>query len=42
MIENEKIPLFAAFTGAEQLRQPVKRYMINVRPSYYQESKKLF
>ncbi|KKM64500.1 hypothetical protein LCGC14_1500740 [marine sediment metagenome] len=38
MIENEKIPLFAAFTGAEQLRKPVKRYMINVRPSYYQET----
>ncbi|HDY67760.1 MAG TPA: hypothetical protein ENH85_08215 [Candidatus Scalindua sp.] len=38
MIEEEKIPLFAAFTGAEQLRKPVKRYMINVRPSYYQET----
>jgi len=38
MIEKEKIPLFAAFTGAEQLRKPVKRYMINVRPSYDQET----
>jgi len=38
MIEKERIPLFAAFTGAEQLRKPVKRYMINVRPSYYQET----
>jgi len=38
MIEKEKIPLFAAFTGAEQLRKPVERYMINVRPSYYQET----
>jgi len=38
MIEKEKIPLFAAFTGAEQLRKPVERYMINVRPSYDQET----
>jgi ABC-type branched-subunit amino acid transport system substrate-binding protein len=38
MIEKERILLFAAFTGAEQLRKPVKRYMINVRPSYYQET----
>jgi len=37
-IEKEKIPLFAAFTGAEQLRKPVRRYMINVRPGYYQET----
>ncbi|MBE0479257.1 ABC transporter substrate-binding protein, partial [Candidatus Aerophobetes bacterium] len=37
MIEEKKIPLFAAFTGAEELRKPIKRYMINVRASYDQE-----
>ncbi len=41
MIEQEKIPLFAAFTGAEQLRKPVRRYMINLRASYYQETASL-
>jgi ABC-type branched-subunit amino acid transport system substrate-binding protein len=41
IIEKYKIPFFAPFTGAELLRTPFRKYVINVRASYYQEMEKL-
>jgi ABC-type branched-subunit amino acid transport system substrate-binding protein len=41
LIEQFRIPFFAPFTGAELLRTPFRRYVINVRASYYQEMEKL-
>ena len=41
IVEQYKIPFFAPFTGAELLRTPFRRYVINVRASYYQEMEKL-
>lgn len=41
LIDQFKIPFFAPFTGAELLRTPFRRYVINVRASYYQEMEKL-
>jgi len=37
IVTQEKIPLFAPFTGAEPLRSPVNRYILNYRASYKQE-----
>ncbi len=39
--EEAKVPFFGPFTGAEFLRNPYRRYVINVRGSYYQEMEKL-
>lgn len=36
-LTDEKVPLFAPFTGAEGLRNPVDRYILNYRASYNQE-----
>jgi branched-chain amino acid transport system substrate-binding protein len=41
IIEQYRIPFFAPFSGAELLRTPFRRYVINVRASYYQEMEKL-
>ncbi len=41
IVEQYRIPFFAPFTGAELLRTPFRRYVINVRASYYQEMEKL-
>ncbi len=38
VVEGEKIPLLGLFTGAHLLREPTKRYIINVRASYYEET----
>ncbi len=38
MLTDEKVPLFAPFTGAESLRKPVDRYILHYRASYYQET----
>jgi ABC-type branched-subunit amino acid transport system substrate-binding protein len=38
IINKEKIPYFAPFTGAEFLRKPVNRYIFNVRGSYFDEA----
>ncbi|MFZ5426821.1 MAG: ABC transporter substrate-binding protein [Thermodesulfobacteriota bacterium] len=38
MLTEARIPLVGAFTGAYDLREPFQRYVINVRPSYYQET----
>ena len=37
IVEQYKIPFFAPLTGAEFLRNPVRRYVINVRTGYLQE-----
>lgn len=39
--EERRIPFFAPFTGAEFLRSPAKKQVINVRGSYYQEMESL-
>jgi len=38
LVEEAKIPLIGMFTGANALRYPFNRYLINVRASYYQET----
>ncbi len=39
--EEAKVPFFGPFTGAEFLRNPFKKYVVNVRGSYYQEMEAL-
>ncbi len=41
IINDSRIPFFAPFTGAEFLRNPFQKYVINVRASYFQEMEKL-
>jgi len=41
IITDSRIPFFAPFTGAEFLRRPFKKYVINVRASYFQEMEEL-
>lgn len=38
LIEEARIPLVGVFTGANALREPFNRYIINIRASYYQET----
>jgi ABC-type branched-subunit amino acid transport system substrate-binding protein len=38
LVEEEKIPLVGLFTGANDLRVPFKKYIFNIRASYYQET----
>ncbi len=38
LVNEAKIPLVGMFTGANRLRHPVNRYLINIRASYYQET----
>ncbi|SDU36496.1 ABC transporter substrate-binding protein [Desulfobacula phenolica] len=38
LVEDARIPILGMFTGANALREPLKRYLINVRASYYQET----
>ena len=38
LVHEARIPLVGMFTGAQALRDPVNRYLINVRASYYQET----
>lgn len=38
MVEDARIPLLGMFSGANALREPLNRYVINVRASYYQET----
>lgn len=35
---KRKVPLIGSFTGAEFLRSPFKRYVVNMRGSYWQET----
>jgi branched-chain amino acid transport system substrate-binding protein len=39
MAQDEKIPVVGLFTGAQMLYEPLKRYVINVRASYYDETR---
>ena len=39
--ERANVPFFGPFTGAEFLRNPYKKYVINVRASYYQEMERI-
>lgn len=41
IISEVGIPFFGPFTGAEFLRSPFNKYVINVRASYFQEMEKL-
>jgi branched-chain amino acid transport system substrate-binding protein len=38
LVEEARIPLVGMFTGANALREPFNRYIINIRASYYQET----
>ncbi len=38
LVNEARIPLVGMFTGANALRDPVNRYLINIRASYYQET----
>lgn len=38
MLEEAGIPLLGVFTGANALREPFNKYIINIRASYYQET----
>lgn len=38
---ENKVPFFGAFTGAELLRDPLNRYIFNVRASYFDETEKI-
>jgi ABC-type branched-subunit amino acid transport system substrate-binding protein len=35
---NEKVPFIGPFTGAEFLRNPFNRYIVNIRASYFEET----
>jgi len=37
IVEEAKVPLVGLFTGANVLREPVNKYIFNIRASYYQE-----
>src|SRR5579863_5772 len=39
LAQDEKIPVVGLFTGAEMLYEPLKHYVINVRASYYDETR---
>ena len=41
IVTEARIPFFGPFTGAEFLRKPFNRYVINVRASYFQEMERL-
>lgn len=38
MVQEARIPLLGMFTGANALREPFNRYVVNIRASYYQET----
>jgi ABC-type branched-subunit amino acid transport system substrate-binding protein len=41
LVLKEHIPFFAPFTGAQSLREPLKREIFNIRASYYDETEHL-
>ncbi len=41
LVEERKIPFFGPFTGAELLRNPFRKWVINLRAGYYQEMERL-
>ena len=38
LVEEARMPLIGMFTGANALREPFNRYVVNIRASYYQET----
>lgn len=38
LVTEARIPLIGMFTGANRLREPFNRYVVNIRASYYQET----
>ena len=38
LVQEARLPLVGLFTGAQILRNPFQRYIINIRASYYQET----
>lgn len=41
LISEAKIPYIAPFTGAELLRNPFKKYVVNIRGSYFEETEEM-
>ncbi len=41
LIEQAQIPLLGIFSGANAFREPFNRYIVNIRASYYQETKEV-
>jgi branched-chain amino acid transport system substrate-binding protein len=41
ILTEAKVPLVSAFTGAESLRDPLNRYVFNVRASYFDETEQI-
>lgn len=41
LIEQAQIPLLGIFSGANAFREPFNRFIINIRASYYQETKEV-
>lgn len=41
LTEQRNVPFFAPHTGAEFLRTPFRKYVVNIRGSYYQEMEKV-
>lgn len=41
LVNEAHIPFIGAFTGAQLLREPVNRYVFNVRASYFDETEKI-
>src|SRR5260221_4934279 len=41
ILTEARVPLVAAFTGAESLRDPLNRYVFNVRANYYDETEQI-
>ena len=39
LVTEAAVPVVGMFTGAARLRKPVNRYLINIRASYYQETR---
>jgi ABC-type branched-subunit amino acid transport system substrate-binding protein len=38
LLDEARVPLIGSFTGADALRFPFRRYIVNIRASYYQET----
>ncbi|MFZ6814297.1 ABC transporter substrate-binding protein [Undibacterium sp. Rencai35W] len=41
LVTKAEIPFFAAFTGAQSLREPLNRNVFNIRASYFEETEKI-
>jgi branched-chain amino acid transport system substrate-binding protein len=41
ILTARKVPYIAPFTGAEFLRRPYKRYVVNIRASYFEEAERI-